>query len=308
MDVEGAPAQVRGLQFAREVAAIFRALGAEAEHNVGIAGTQIDILVKERTPSDAIIRSAVETKFYTRPVGIDVVNAFSAVALLLKQRGLIERAILVANAGFTQAARSAAESHGLQLLEFADLHQRASGQQSAVETARRSLELEEKAASREMNRPPRIFVLMPFAEAFVDVYVLGIREAAERLGYIVERADDIEHNGDILDIIYERIRSADAVVADTTHCNPNVFYEIGYAHAIGRPTILITRAGETLPFDLQSKNYIFYSSIVELREKLAKRLKATIGMAHVAGLHPGAIWTSDDFDEPLPDDFWTEGP
>jgi hypothetical protein len=308
MDVEGAPAQVRGFQFEREVAAIFRALGAEVEHNAGIAGSQIDILVKERTPSGTIIRSAVETKFYTRPVGIDVVNAFSAVALLLKQRGLIERAILVANAGFTQAARSAAESHSIELLEFADLRQRASGQQSAVETARRSLELEEKAASRETNRPPRIFVLMPFAEAFVDVYVLGIREAAERLGYIVERADDIEHNGDILDIIYERIRSADAVVADTTHCNPNVFYEIGYAHALGRPTILVTRAGETPPFDLQSKNHIFYSSIVELREKLAKRLKATIGTPRVAGLHPGVIWTSHDFDEPLPDDFWTEVP
>lgn len=308
MDVEGAPAQVSGFQFEREVAAIFRALGAEVEHKVGIAGSQIDILVKERTPSGAITRSAVETKFYTRPVGIEVVNAFSAVALLLRQRGLIERAILVAKAGFTQAARAAAASHGIELLEFADLRQRASGQQSAVEAARRSLELEEKVARREMNRPPRIFALMPFTEAFINVYVLGIREAAEKLGYIVERADDIEHNGDILEIIYDRIRSADAVVADTMHCNPNVFYEIGYAHALDRPTILITRAGETLPFDLQSKNHIFYSSIVELREKLAKRLKATIGTPRVAGLHPGAIWTSDDFDEPLPDDFWTEVP
>jgi hypothetical protein len=308
MDVEGAPAQVSGFQFEREVAAIFRALGAEVEHKVGIAGSQIDILVKERTPSGAITRSAVETKFYTRPVGIEVVNAFSAVALLLRQRGLIERAILVAKAGFTQAARAAAASHGIELLEFADLRQRASGQQSAVEAARRSLELEEKVARREMNRPPRIFALMPFTEAFINVYVLGIREAAEKLGYIVERADDIERNGDILEIIYDRIRSADAVVADTTHCNPNVFYEIGYAHALDRPTILITRAGETLPFDLQSKNHIFYSSIVELREKLAKRLKATIGTPRVAGLHPGAIWTSDDFDEPLPDDFWTEVP
>jgi hypothetical protein len=308
MDVEGAPAQVSGFQFEREVAAIFCALGAEVEHKVGIAGSQIDILVKERTPSGAITRSAVETKFYTRPVGIEVVNAFSAVALLLRQRGLIERAILVAKAGFTQAARAAAASHGIELLEFADLRQRASGQQSAVEAARRSLELEEKVARREMNRPPRIFALMPFTEAFINVYVLGIREAAEKLGYIVERADDIERNGDILEIIYDRIRSADAVVADTTHCNPNVFYEIGYAHALDRPTILITRAGETLPFDLQSKNHIFYSSIVELREKLAKRLKATIGTPRVAGLHPGAIWTSDDFDEPLPDDFWTEVP
>jgi uncharacterized protein YwbE len=308
MDVEGARAQVKGFQFEKEVAAIFRALGAEVEHNTGIAGSQIDILLKERTPSGTIIRSAVETKSYMHPVGIDVINAFSAITFLLKQRALIERAILVAKAGFTQAARTAAESHGIELLEFADLRQRVLGQPSAVETALRSLDLEEKAASREMNRPPRICVLMPFAEAFVDVYVLGIREAAEKLGYIVERADDIEHNGDILEIIYERIRSADAVVADTTHCNPNVFYEIGYAHALGRPTILITRAGETLPFDLQSKNHIFYSSIVELREKLAKCLKATIGMPRVAGLHPGAIWTSDDFDEPLPDDFWTEVP
>jgi hypothetical protein len=71
---------------------------------------------------------------------------------------------------------------------------------------------------------------------------------------------------------------------------------------------LITRAGEPLPFDLQSKNHIFYRSIVELREKLDKRLKATLGTPRVAGLHPGAIWTSDDFDEPLPDDFWTEVP
>jgi hypothetical protein len=237
-----------------------------------------------------------------------VVNTFSAVALLLKQRGLIEHAILVAHAGFSQAARSAAESQEIELLEFADLRQRAAALQPAVETACRSLELEEKAASQETNRPPRIFVLMPFTEPFVDVYVLGIREAAEKLGFIVERADDIEHNGDILEVIYDRIRSADAVVADTTHCNPNVFYEIGYAHALGRPTILITRAGEPLPFDLQSKNHIFYRSIVELREKLDKRLKATLGTPRVAGLHPGAIWTSDDFDEPLPDDFWTEVP
>lgn len=122
-----------------------------------------------------------------------------------------------------------------------------------------------------------MFVIMPFAESFDDVYILGIREVAERQGYVVERADDIEHNQDILAVLQNQIRTADVVIADTTQQNPNVFYEIGYAHAANKPTILVSRKGEKIPVDLQSLNHIFYSTIVDLREKLTKRLKAMFG-------------------------------
>lgn len=57
--------------------------------------------------------------------------------------------------------------------------------------------------------------------------------------------------------------------------NPNVFYEIGYALALERQTILLCRKGEVIPFDLQAINHISYSSIVELKERLERRLRAT---------------------------------
>ena len=109
---------------------------------------------------------------------------------------------------------------------------------------------------------------------FGDVYLLGIREVADKLGFAVDRADDIEHNENILEVIQDRIRQCDVVVADMSGRNPNVFYEIGYARALGRPTILLCRKGETVPFDLQSINYIGYASIVDLRERLERRLKS----------------------------------
>lgn len=60
--------QTKWLVFEREVASIFRALGAEVQHDVALAGMQIDLVTRDRTPSGAVITSAVECKYYTRPV------------------------------------------------------------------------------------------------------------------------------------------------------------------------------------------------------------------------------------------------
>ena len=99
-----------------------------------------------------------------------------------------------------------------------------------------------------------------------------MQRKAEKRGIVVECADDVEHSENILDLIQEKIRTSDAVVADTTGQNPNVFYEVGYSHAAQKPTILISRRGSKMPFDLQSHNHIFYENIVQLREKLERRL------------------------------------
>jgi nucleoside 2-deoxyribosyltransferase len=117
---------------------------------------------------------------------------------------------------------------------------------------------------------------MPFTPEFNDIYILGIRETAEKLGIVVERADSIEHNESIPDVIRREIEECDVVVADTTQHNPNVFYEVGLAHGIGKKTILICRDVNSIPFDLGAINHIVYSSIVELREKLKARLQATL--------------------------------
>jgi len=262
--------------FEREVAAIYRTLGAKVEHDIDLAGNQIDILVTEQTPSGAPVRIAVECKNYSRPAGIDVVNSFGAIAYLLRQRSLIDRATIVAAKGFTLPARNAALSHDIEVLEIADLQRRILGREDAVRREELQVDVERQRLIQTLNRQKRLFVLMPFSKQFSDVYVLGIRDVAEKLGITVERADDIEHNEGILEIILERIKSADVVVADTTGNNPNVFYEVGHSHALHKPTILISRTGDKIPFDLQGINHILYETIIELRERLEKRLRAIL--------------------------------
>ena len=53
-------------------------------------------------------------------------------------------------------------------------------------------------------------------------------------------------------------------------------YELGYAHAINKPVILLTKDISSAPFDIRGHNHIVYSSIVNLRESLANRLKGTL--------------------------------
>jgi hypothetical protein len=268
------------IQFERRVAAIFRALGATVEHNTSIAGNQIDVTVLERTQSGALIRSAVECKFFSKPVGIDTINAFAGVAVLLKNRGLIDRAIIVSKSGFTAQARAAANEHNIELLEIADLEQRIAGREADVVRAEQETQQQEIASAAHPATPAkkRAFVVMPFAPEFTDVYVLGIREVAEQLGMIVERADNIEHNQSIPEVIKTKITQCDVVIADTSLHNPNVFYEVGLAHGIMKETILICREAETIPFDLGAINHIVYASIVELREKLKNRLRGTLNL------------------------------
>lgn len=267
-------ASERGKRFEREVAAIFRTLGAEVQHDVGVAGNQIDILVRERTTSGSTISTIVECKSFSRPVGIKEVNSFGAVSYLIRQRGLAEKAIMVSESGFTRQARESAREYKIDLLEIDDLRQKIVGREHEVIKAQDKIIADNKIY--EPSLPKRIFVVMPFSKEFDDVYILGIREVAEELGLIVERADDVEHTGDILDMVREHIRDADFIVADTTGTNPNVMYEVGYSHGVQRPTILICRTQQDLPFDVSGTIHIKYDTIVDLRERLKRRLKEVI--------------------------------
>ena len=76
--------------------------------------------------------------------------------------------------------------------------------------------------------------------------------------------------------IYESIINARVIVAEVTAQNLNVYYEVGYAHALNKPTILITKRIDTAPFDLKGYNHIVYKDIRDLRSKLENRLKAIL--------------------------------
>lgn len=124
---------------------------------------------------------------------------------------------------------------------------------------------------------PFVFVLMPFDAAFNDIYKLGIKAACAEAGAYAERVDEQVYDGSILTRIYNQITKADIIVADMTGRNPNVFYEVGYAHALDQRVILLTKSVDDIPFDLQHHLHIVYEGVItDLKEKLAHALKWAI--------------------------------
>jgi hypothetical protein len=121
---------------------------------------------------------------------------------------------------------------------------------------------------------PFVFVLMPFDEAFRDIYLVGIKTACKDAGAYCERVDEQIFEESILGRIYNQIAKADIIVADMTNRNANVFYETGYAHALGKRVILLTQKAEDIPFDLKHYPHIVYGGkIADLKDQLERRIK-----------------------------------
>ena len=104
---------------------------------------------------------------------------------------------------------------------------------------------------------------MPFADEFDDVYHI-IRDAVESVRNATSgtidcyRADDIDEPGKISDQVLNAIRSSDLVIAELTGSNPNVMYELGFAHALEKPAIILNQAVHNSPFDVKDFRQITY--------------------------------------------------
>jgi len=119
-----------------------------------------------------------------------------------------------------------------------------------------------------------VFVLMPFEKSFDDLYNFGIKQTCAELGTYCERVDEQIFSERILDRVYNQISKADILVADMSDRNPNVFYEVGYAHGIGKNVILLTKKADDIPFDLKHFPHIVYDGeITKLSEKLRKKVE-----------------------------------
>lgn len=122
----------------------------------------------------------------------------------------------------------------------------------------------------------KAFVLMPFSSEYDDIYKLGIKEAAKSKDVDAYRLDEELFDQGMLDKIYSEIRECDFIIADLSNRNPNVFYELGYAHGIGKLSILITQASENIPFDLKHRRHIVYGNYIS---HLKDQLEINIGWA-----------------------------
>ena len=100
------------------------------------------------------------------------------------------------------------------------------------------------------------FIAMPFAPMFTAEYESVIRPSVERAGLSCIRGDEIYSKRNIVADVWKAIRECRLVIAELSGRNPNVLYEIGLAHAIGKPVILLTRNEKDVPCDLKSLRYL----------------------------------------------------
>jgi hypothetical protein len=120
---------------------------------------------------------------------------------------------------------------------------------------------------------PKVFVVMQFSKEYNELYEDVIKPITEKAGYECIRADEFYTSTPILKDIIESIQNSAVIIAEITPDNPNVFYEIGYSHAISKPTILLCDTKrEKLPFDLSSFRTLFYENTIAGKKKVESNL------------------------------------
>lgn len=121
-----------------------------------------------------------------------------------------------------------------------------------------------------------VAVMMPFRKEF-DPVIEGIRRAGTSANYRTLRVDDIWEESTVIQDIFNLIFRAHVVVVDFTGKNPNVMYETGIAHTLGKHVIPITQALQDVPFDISHHRVLTYlpneQGITNMVPKLAERLR-----------------------------------
>jgi CRP-like cAMP-binding protein len=121
-----------------------------------------------------------------------------------------------------------------------------------------------------------IFMIMPFSDQLTQVYNYHIRPVAAKLDLSIKRADDFFTRHAIIDEIWGVTNAAKLIIADCTGKNPNVFYELGIAHTVGKPCILITQSIDDIPFDIRNRRHIEYTTSPSGLEKFQHDLEIAI--------------------------------
>lgn len=133
-----------------------------------------------------------------------------------------------------------------------------------------------------VNPSDSCFVVQPFAPPLGNYYGSIYKPAIERAGLKPVRADaELFGTGKIIDQVWRGITEAKVLVAELTSRNPNVFYELGLAHALNKPVVLISASEDDVPFDLRHIRVIYYDCTdpfwgSKLLDKVAENILSAI--------------------------------
>ncbi|QDK40567.1 hypothetical protein DOM21_03685 [Bacteriovorax stolpii] len=154
----------------------------------------------------------------------------------------------------------------IQSLKFAELINENDGKIRIIDVTEQILNSTDKTESfKKLEKKAKVeagdscFVIMPFASPIGDYFEKIYKPAIEKTSLKAVRADnEIFKTGKIIDQIWTGITNSRVLVAELTGRNPNVFYELGLAHAAGKPVVLICSNENDVPFDLRHIRVIYY--------------------------------------------------
>jgi len=134
--------------------------------------------------------------------------------------------------------------------------------------------------------------MMPFADPLGGYYTTVYQPAIDKAKLKAVRADaEIFGTGKIIDQIWAGIHTARVLVAELTGRNPNVLYELGLAHALRKPVVLISSNEDDVPFDVRHVRVIYYDVRdpfwgTKLIEKVAENILSALKNPKEAILFP----------------------
>ncbi|MCW3073929.1 MAG: hypothetical protein JWP69_998 [Flaviaesturariibacter sp.] len=126
---------------------------------------------------------------------------------------------------------------------------------------------------------PKAFVVMQFSSPYNELYDDVIKTVCEELNLLVVRADETYGPGLIIADIIKQLEESKIIIAEISSGNPNVFYEVGYGHALNKPTILIAQRDIKLPFDVSPFRTLFYENTIAGKKKIEEGLRKHITAA-----------------------------
>ncbi len=142
----------------------------------------------------------------------------------------------------------------------------------------------QKITDEQLTSEKSVFVVMPFAAEFSDVWKGGIQRAAQAEGFMPIRVDMINRSTNITDDIVTSIDKCRLAIVDVTGNNPNVMFELGYTIAKEKRNIIISQSADFLPFDIRNIRTIVYantwSGIEDLKNRIQEFLRETVPARH----------------------------
>lgn len=184
-----------------------------------------------------------------------------------------DRFLYVEPAGHREEDISLSEAHHEFALAFQKVEQLsklifASGTPLATAIARSDTDLVKRYRSN------TAFIIMWISKEHPELEDVKecIKKVFKEFGINAVRSDEIEHQDTITSRILDEIASSEFLIADLTGERPSVYYEVGYAHAIGKRPILYRRARTPLHFDLSVHNAPEYENNTDLEKQLRRRL------------------------------------